>query len=57
MTLWKCNHKIRGEVAIQKVLLETRRVKLDTGSHNPDCSWWTPRYPLLPGALTFRVHT
>jgi hypothetical protein len=57
MTLWKCNQKIRGDVAIQKVLLETQRVKLESGSHNPECSWWTPRYSLPPGALTSRVHT
>ena len=57
MTLWKCNHKIRGDVAIQKVLLETHRVKLDTGSHNPERSWWTRRYSLPSGALTSRVHT
>jgi hypothetical protein len=57
MTLWKCNQKIRGDIAIHKVLLDTRRVKLDTGSHNPECCWWTPRYSLPPGALTCRVHT
>jgi hypothetical protein len=55
--LIKSNEKSVEQLHSRKFCWKLIASNLDPRLHSPVRTWWTPRLPLPPGALTSKVHT